>query len=306
MSTARGVHILATSREPLQVEGEHVFRLEPLEVPPVSEGLDAAEALRFPAVQLFVERMAASHDDFELHDEDAPLVAEICRKLDGIPLAIELAAARVDLGLRELVGPTGGRVAGPQGWPPRGAAPPPDDARHVGLELWPAQSGRTDRPQPTGYLCRWIHARRRRRGGRRCRSWRRRGRRYRDGSGDEIAGCDRRKSRGTALSTVDGDTRLRPREGQRARRTPRSHEVPCLVFPRALRVRLARRCRVRPGVRRPCGRDRQSARRARMGLRATGRSGGRHRPGSRFRAALDLKVDAGRVARLGGKGHRQP
>ena len=65
-------------------------------------GLDAAEALRFPAVELFVDRMAASHEDFELHDEDAPLVAEICRKLDGIPLAIELAAARVDLGLREL------------------------------------------------------------------------------------------------------------------------------------------------------------------------------------------------------------
>ena len=103
MGTARGVHILATSREPLQVEGEHLFRLEPLEVPPVSEGLDAAEALRFPAVQLLVERMAASHDDFELRDEEAPLVVEICRKLDGIPLAIELAAARVDLGLRELV-----------------------------------------------------------------------------------------------------------------------------------------------------------------------------------------------------------
>lgn len=102
MKSARGVHILVTSREPLRVEGEHVCRLGPLETPPASERLDAAEALRFPAVQLFVDRMAASHEEFELHDEDAPLVAEICRKLDGIPLATELAAARVDLGLREL------------------------------------------------------------------------------------------------------------------------------------------------------------------------------------------------------------
>jgi predicted ATPase/DNA-binding winged helix-turn-helix (wHTH) protein len=100
---ARGVHILATSREPLRVEGEHVSRLEPLETPPSSERLEAAEALRFPAVELFVDRMAASHEEFELRHEDASLVGEICRQLDGIPLAIELAAARVDLlGVREL------------------------------------------------------------------------------------------------------------------------------------------------------------------------------------------------------------
>jgi predicted ATPase/DNA-binding winged helix-turn-helix (wHTH) protein len=100
---ARGVHILATSREPLRVEGEHICRLEPLETPPSSERLDGAEALRFPALQLFVDRMAASHEEFELRDEDTSLVAEICRQLDGIPLAIELAAARVDLlGVREL------------------------------------------------------------------------------------------------------------------------------------------------------------------------------------------------------------
>lgn len=103
MNAARGVHILATSREPLRVEGEHVCRLEPLETPRASERLGAAEALRFLAVQLFVERMAASHEEFDLRDEDASLVADICRQLDGVPLAIELAAARVDLlGVREL------------------------------------------------------------------------------------------------------------------------------------------------------------------------------------------------------------
>jgi len=100
---APGVHILATSREPLRVEGEHVHRLGPLESPPASSRLNAAEALCFPAVQLFVERAAASIGGFELCNEDAAVVGEICRKLDGIPLAIEFAAARVGvLGVRGL------------------------------------------------------------------------------------------------------------------------------------------------------------------------------------------------------------
>jgi predicted ATPase len=100
---APGVHIIASSREPLRVEGEHVHRLGPLESPPVSARLNAAEALRFPAVQLFVEQATASVSAFELRNEDAAVVAEICRKLDGIPLAIELAAARVGvLGVRGL------------------------------------------------------------------------------------------------------------------------------------------------------------------------------------------------------------
>jgi predicted ATPase/DNA-binding winged helix-turn-helix (wHTH) protein len=92
---AAGVHILATSREPLRVDGEHVHRLSPLESPPASASVTAAEALAFPAVQLFVERAAASSNDFALDDGDAPVAAEICRRLDGVPLAIELAAARV-------------------------------------------------------------------------------------------------------------------------------------------------------------------------------------------------------------------
>jgi predicted ATPase/DNA-binding winged helix-turn-helix (wHTH) protein len=93
---ASGIRLLATSREPLRGEGEHVHRLPPLESPPRSAGLTAAAALASPAVQLFVERAAASSGGFELSDADAPLVAEICRRLDGVPLAIELAAARID------------------------------------------------------------------------------------------------------------------------------------------------------------------------------------------------------------------
>jgi predicted ATPase/DNA-binding winged helix-turn-helix (wHTH) protein len=93
---ASGVHILATSREPLRAEGERVYRLPPLPTPPASARLTAAEALGFPAVQLFVECVGASLDEFELSDADVPIVADICQKLDGIPLAIEFAAARVE------------------------------------------------------------------------------------------------------------------------------------------------------------------------------------------------------------------
>jgi predicted ATPase/DNA-binding winged helix-turn-helix (wHTH) protein len=89
------VHILATSREPLQVEGEQVHRIRPLAFPPDDEPLTVACALTFPAVQLFVERAAANGTGFELNDADAPIVGKVCRKLDGIALALELAAGRV-------------------------------------------------------------------------------------------------------------------------------------------------------------------------------------------------------------------
>lgn len=97
------VHILATSREALRAEGEWVYRLRPMEVPTHTDGLTAVDALCHAAVQLFVERAAASLDGYRLSDADAPIVAEICRRLDGLPLAIELIAARVDLfGIRGL------------------------------------------------------------------------------------------------------------------------------------------------------------------------------------------------------------
>jgi predicted ATPase/DNA-binding winged helix-turn-helix (wHTH) protein len=94
---SRAVQFLATSREALRVEGERRHRLSGLESPPASDGLTAAEVLNFPAAQLFVERAAAAANEFELIDGDAPSLADICRSLDGIPLAIEFAAARVDV-----------------------------------------------------------------------------------------------------------------------------------------------------------------------------------------------------------------
>jgi predicted ATPase/DNA-binding winged helix-turn-helix (wHTH) protein len=95
-AAAPQVHILATSREALRVEGEHVYKLEPLACPPDEPGLTAAIAQTFPATQLFLERAAAGGARLDVNDADAAIVASICRKLDGVALAIELAAARVE------------------------------------------------------------------------------------------------------------------------------------------------------------------------------------------------------------------
>jgi predicted ATPase/DNA-binding winged helix-turn-helix (wHTH) protein len=94
VSEAPQAHILATSREALRVEGERVHLLYSLDCPPENTDLTAAEALRYPAAQLFMERATASGYSAALSDIDAPIVATICRRLDGIALAIELAASR--------------------------------------------------------------------------------------------------------------------------------------------------------------------------------------------------------------------
>ena len=90
------VHILVTSREALRAEGEHVHHLPPLACPPAdAESLTAAEAFGYSAVQLFIKHVANSGHALELTDDEAPIVAEVCRRLDGIALALELAASRV-------------------------------------------------------------------------------------------------------------------------------------------------------------------------------------------------------------------
>ena len=112
LKAAPQVAILATSREPLRAEGEWLLRLPSLEVPPERSGLTAAEALSFPAVELFNERATATLDGFDLADADIPIALEICRRLDGVPLAIELAAAQVDVfGVRGLAARLDDRLA---------------------------------------------------------------------------------------------------------------------------------------------------------------------------------------------------
>jgi predicted ATPase/DNA-binding winged helix-turn-helix (wHTH) protein len=96
--------ILATSREPLGAEGEWQSRLQPLPIPPPESTFTAARARTYGAVELFVERAATRGYDFALTDANAPMLCDICRRLDGIPLAIELVAARLDLlGVQELL-----------------------------------------------------------------------------------------------------------------------------------------------------------------------------------------------------------
>ena len=87
-----GTTVLATSREALRIEGEHVYRVAPLSVPPPT-GVSRDVALEHTAVQLFIARARALGSNFEQDEENLGAVAAICRRLDGIPLAIEFAAA---------------------------------------------------------------------------------------------------------------------------------------------------------------------------------------------------------------------
>ena len=111
IQNAPDIYILATSREALHVPGEHVLHLCPLDCPPEQQGLTASEVIAYPAVRLFAERVSARRGEFSLRDDEAPMVAEICRKLDGIPLAIELAAGRAAVfGVANTVARLGSRL----------------------------------------------------------------------------------------------------------------------------------------------------------------------------------------------------
>jgi predicted ATPase len=95
LAMSPNLKIMVTSRAALHVYGEHEFPVPPLALPD-SLALPAVEVLsQCPAVALFVQRAVAAKPDFELNRENAPAVSEICARLDGLPLAIELAAARV-------------------------------------------------------------------------------------------------------------------------------------------------------------------------------------------------------------------
>jgi len=86
------LQVLATSRAPLSVQGEQIFPVHPLAVPPIGADLGGIQAA--PAVLLFAQRAAATSPTFTLTEQNAEAVAEVCRRLDGLPLALELAAAR--------------------------------------------------------------------------------------------------------------------------------------------------------------------------------------------------------------------
>lgn len=100
LTKAPRVSVMATSREPLQIPGEQVCRLGPLAAPPLHTVASLEFALSFPSVQLLSDRACAASGNFDPAAGNVPLMSEICRRLDGIPLAIELAAHCVEhLGL---------------------------------------------------------------------------------------------------------------------------------------------------------------------------------------------------------------
>jgi predicted ATPase len=115
--------VLATSREILRIEGEYVYRVPPLDVPPPHRE-SAVGVNEYSSVQLFTTRLMALDSGLSANPENLPMIASICRQLDGIPLAIEFAAARVAmLGLQQVAE----RLNGP--------AAAPDPARDTRLEL---------------------------------------------------------------------------------------------------------------------------------------------------------------------------
>jgi predicted ATPase len=127
LSAAPGLRILATSREALQLLGEQVYPVSPFAVPDPADAT-AATAVRFPALTLFAERAAAVSPGFAVTGDNAELVARVCRRLDGVPLAIELAAARLrGLSLEQLASRLDDRFA------------LPDTARGGAVELRPVQ-----------------------------------------------------------------------------------------------------------------------------------------------------------------------
>lgn len=89
------VAVLTTSREPLRAHSEHIYPLEPLTAPPEGKSATKSDLLNFPAAQLFYERAVASGYRADLKDSDAVIIGEICRRVDGNALALELAASRV-------------------------------------------------------------------------------------------------------------------------------------------------------------------------------------------------------------------
>ncbi|QIB34325.1 ATP-binding protein [Ancylobacter pratisalsi] len=96
LQTGAGIRVLTTSREPLRTRGECVLRLPGLDVPLDADTLTPDGALALPAVRLFVDRAAAALGSYDPEPGEIATIVQLCRRLDGIPLAIELAAGRVD------------------------------------------------------------------------------------------------------------------------------------------------------------------------------------------------------------------
>jgi predicted ATPase len=143
---------LVTSRAALRVRGERELPVPPLALPASGETVLAERLEQYTAIALFAERAREVRPEFVITTENAPAVAEICQRLDGLPLAIELAAARA-----RLLSP---QAAVPYRWPARPAGAPADAPRHRRLELRPALGGGAAAVPPAGRVRRRLLARR--------------------------------------------------------------------------------------------------------------------------------------------------
>jgi predicted ATPase len=151
------IRVLATSREPLRTEGEYLYRVPPLAVP-AADVEDTEEMLQAGAVRLFVVRARAADPHFSPDGRTAVIAAAICRRLDGIPLAIELAASRGGARHRRTRIAAGRPVSSAVRRPPDGAAASPDIAGDARLELRPAHRARTRSAVLSDSLRRRFHA----------------------------------------------------------------------------------------------------------------------------------------------------
>ena len=147
LAASPGVKVLVTSRVVLRVTGEQEFPVPPMAIPDARAVADLTEMARIDSVALFLQRARAINPGFALTEANAPAILELCRRLDGLPLAIELAAARVKvLSPQALLARLTNRLAGADRRRARCAAAVAIDARMRSAgatSCWTTRSGRS-------------------------------------------------------------------------------------------------------------------------------------------------------------------
>ena len=158
LSTAPNLKVLATSRIPLRLYGEHEYSVPPLALPDPERPPSVERLTHYEAVRLFVERAQAVKADFSVTNENAPAVAEICYRLDGLPLAIELAAARIKLLSPEDARTPWQSIEAPDRRSTRSPREAANAQEHHRMELWVARGGREGALRQAICICRRTHA----------------------------------------------------------------------------------------------------------------------------------------------------